>query len=715
MSETFTFQAEINQLLSLIINTFYSNKDVFLRELISNASDAIDKVRYLSLTDASILDVEDKLEIRVNFDKDAKTLTIEDTGVGMTKDDLVNNLGTIARSGTKAFMEQLQEKKDITMIGQFGVGFYAAYLVADTVQVSTKHASDDEYVWESKAGGTFTITKTETPSLTRGTRIVLHLKDDQTEFLSESKIKELVKKHNEFISYPIMLQVDREIEIDVEKTVEKTDVKAEDVEVEEKDGEIEEVDEKEEEKEEKESPVVIKEKKIVKEWETLNNQKPIWLKAHDEVTKEEYTSFYKTLTGDWDDYIAVKHFAAEGNYDFKSLLYVPKRPPAEMFDDNKKQNNIKLYVNRVFITDDSTEIIPGYLSFIKGVVDSNDLPLNISREMLQRNKIITVIKKALVKKCIECFNDLAVSDDKAAWDAFYNGYSKHIKLGVHEDEKNREKLANLLRYPTSKNTEPMTSLKDYIGRMKEGQQNIYYITGESVDVVRASPFLERLKKRGYDVLIMAEPMDEYVMQQLREFDGKKFVCVSKEGELFEETDEEKEKKVKDQEKYMGLCGQIKTILGESVLSVKVSDRITESPCVLLTDQFGWTANMERIMKAQALRESTHNHFMMNRRVMEINPDHKIMQSLLAQFETDPDSVNKDMVMLLHEAAMLSSGFSLNDPSTFVNRIHRMISMGLSLDDEEDEEEDEEDDEEDDEDDEEGEKKDEEISPMESLD
>lgn len=635
-SETFAFSADINQLLSLIINTVYTNKDVFLREVVSNASDALNKIRYQSLTDVNCLDSESKLEIKISFDKENKLLVVEDTGIGMNYDDLIANLGTIASSGTKKFIESITSK-DLQLIGQFGVGFYSVFLVADRVVVVSKKNDCDQYTWESVGNGSFTIQKDEEKVLTRGTRITLQLKEDMLEYLEENKIRDLIKKHNQFIDFPIYIQTEKMVPVETETNNESnTETK--------------------------------KEEKVI-EFEHINKNRPLWCRNAKEVSEEEYSDFYKSLTGDFDTYLDVNHFSVEGNVEFKCLLYVPKRAPYDLFDGQSKRNtDMKLYVRRVFITDQFDDLIPEYMKFMKGVIETDDVPLNLSRELLQQNKTIKLIGKNIVKKALDMF--VNISNDADKFRTFYEQYSKNIKLGVHEDSVNREKLTSLLRYETSKSDGDLISLDEYLDNMQEGQTNIYYMTGESVTSLQNSPFVQHFKQKGIEVLYMVDPLDEYITQQVKDYKDKKLVCITKENGDFS-----LEESVK--EEYKNVCDFFKSVLSEDIEKVVVSNRLADYPCLLSTSEYGWTANMQRLVKAQTFGKQDTMQFMMGKKILEINPNHEIIKKLRTKIESDIDIDNtKDLIRLLYEISLQSSGFNIENSSEFINRVLKLVNNNL---------------------------------------
>ncbi len=665
-ASTYVFQAEINQLLSLIINTFYSNNEVFLRELVSNASDACDKIRHIGLTNPEALaEGGDEFLIKITPNKETNTLTIADTGIGMTKDDLMKNLGTIAHSGTKQFMEALSSSGSSaeaasSLIGQFGMGFYAAFLVADKVQVYSRSYNDSlVHLWESTANGTFSVSEvTDFSSLKRGTYIVLHMKEDQREYLEENTLRDVLRKHSEFINYPIQLFVR------TEREVEEVD------EAEEVEGNVQDIPEKKEDE---------KKKEFTEEYVTVNDVKPIWLRK--DASKEEHAAFYKATFNDWDSQLTLNHFTAEGNINFTGLLYVPKHAPFDMFDPNKKRTNVRLYVRRVFITDDCDKLIPEWLGFVKGIVDSEDLPLNISREILQKSKIVDVIRKTIVKKSIEMIRALAEEDSQKYTD-FYEIFGKNIKWGITEDVKNQAKLAELLRFKSNRSVgDEYITLDDYTSRMKEGQNEIYYITGDNIDMLRSSVFVEVLESKGYEVLYMTDPMDEYLMQGFRNYKDKTFKCVTKDGELFGGGDDSN---VQTDEE---LFATIKKILNDDddgarrVAEVKGSKRIVKSPCVIVTDTYGWTANMERIMRAQALRANNSLGPTHARRILEVNLQHPVVDRIRTIIKEEGVTQGiKDTVYLLYDVALLNSGFNLDNPSKFADKIHSVIALNMGVED-----------------------------------
>ncbi|KAL2512853.1 Endoplasmin-like protein [Abeliophyllum distichum] len=699
-AEKFEFQAEVSRLMDIIINSLYSNKDIFLRELISNASDALDKIRFISLTDKEILGEGDnaKLEIQIKLDKEKKVISIRDSGIGMTKEDLIKNLGTIAKSGTSAFVEKMQTSGDLNLIGQFGVGFYSVYLVADYVEVISKHNDDKQHVWESKADGAFAISEdTWNEPLDRGTEIRLHLKDEAQEYLDEYKLKELVKKYSEFINFPIYLWASKEVDEEV-PAYEEESSDEEDTSDSNSDEEGEEEDAEKEEDEKKPKTKTVK--KTTYEWELLNDVKAIWLRNPKEVTEEEYTKFYRSLAKDFSDEkpLAWSHFTAEGDVEFKALLFIPPKAPHDLYESyyNSNKSNLKLYVRRVFISDEFDELLPKYLNFLMGLVDSDTLPLNVSREMLQQHSSLKTIKKKLIRKALDMIRKLADEDPdesndnvnkdveessdskekKGQYAKFWNEFGKSIKLGIIEDATNRNRLAKLLRFETTKSDGKLTSLDQYISRMKSGQKDIFYITGASKEQLEKSPFLEGLTKKNYEVILFTDPVDEYLMQYLMDYEDKKFQNVSKEGLKIGKDSKDKELKESFKELTKWWKG---ALASENIDDVKISNRLADTPCVVVTSKYSWSANMERIMQSQTLSDASKQAYMRGKRVLEINPRHPIIKQLRELVVKDPEDESvKQTAKLIYQTALMESGFILHDPKDFASRIYSSVKTSLNI-------------------------------------
>ena len=710
-AEVSEFQAEVSRLMDIIINSLYSNKDIFLRELISNGSDSLDKIRFLSLTDESVLGTGDdaNLDIRIKVDKENGVLSIRDRGVGMTKAELKENLGTIAKSGTSAFLEQMQKGGDMNLIGQFGVGFYSVYLVADFVEVRSKHNSEDkQWIWQSKADGAFAISEDEGEPLGRGVEINIYLKEEAQEYLEEDKLKELVEKYSEFINFPIYLwnseEVEEEVPLSDEELAEqasKAEEEEEDVEETDEDDEsADDEDDEVEDEDEEELPTTKKVKKTVWDWKNVNDNKAIWLRSSTEVEDDEYSKFYKALSKDDKEPLSYTHFKAEGDVEFKSILFIPEKPPQDLFDNYyNKAAALKLYVRRVFISDEFDELLPKYLSFIKGIVDSDTLPLNVSRETLQQHTSLKVIKKKLVRKALDMIRKLAEegqddddeeaadadaddsADEETRYDKFWKNYGKAIKLGIIEDASNRTRLAKLMRFYTSKSPTKLVSLEQYVERMKPGQKSIYYLAGESREALEKSPFLEKLLQKDLEVIYFTDPIDEYTMQNLTEFDDFKFSNASKDDLKFgDDTEAAKARLKKIKEEFKDFTKWWKEILpSEEVEAVKISNRLVTTPCSVVTSKYGWSANMERIMKAQALSDDGRMAYMRGRKTLEINPGHPIIKALKEKSEDDAgDEDTKRTALIMYETALLESGFMFEEPKGFAGRLFDMVRRDLGV-------------------------------------
>lgn len=735
--ESHEFQAEISHLMDIIVNSLYTHPEVFLRELISNGSDALEKIRFRALTNPEELSSREELDLRIRVDPLNHVIEITDSGVGMTRDELVANLGTVARSGTGNFLKHYEEQQDSNLIGQFGVGFYSVYLVAANVTVASKsNLSDKQYIWRSTGAGQFTVS--EDPrgdTLGRGTRITIHLNEDAWDFADVDKVKGLVSKYSEFIAFPIYLYVSKEVETEREMTPEEiADADAKkaaeaEAEADEDDDEEEDIsldeenaddaaaeDSEESEEEEADSPRMITEKKRVWEWELANEVKPIWTRNPKEVEEEEYTEFYRSFADDPLDPLFKIHFLAEGEIEFKSLLYIPAKPPATLFHpEGESDKNIKLYVRRVFITDEFKDLLPKYLHFLKGVVDSDDLPLNVGREMLQKNRNLKQIRKKLVRKAIAMFQMMAEGDeegDKEKYDTFWTQYGTNLKLGIVEDPHNRQRLSKLLMFRSSAVEAAVpdkdngglgfTTLSDYVERMKKKQEDIFFIAGDSVEKLKLSPLLGRLEDEGYEVLFLTEPIDEYTLESMEKFDGKyKFKNVAKENLKLSKEDERAEKTFKKEMRMV--ASFLKAFhAGNGIGEVKVSNRLTDFPAVLVSKEQGWTANMEKLYKAQALGDPTKAGYQVPKKVLEINPRHPMMGELKSRIETAvghttaelnedkslekdiaygdiEDPIAREIAQLLLDTATLSGGWDFEDPHRFAKSIVSVMNEKLGLD------------------------------------
>jgi len=696
--ESHKFQSDVSKMLDIIIHSLYTNRNIFLREVISNASDALDKIRFLYLTERkdprSSTGDAPTMDIRISSDKEARTLTVKDGGVGMTKDDLINHLGSLGSSGTKRFVEKISEGADVNMIGQFGVGFYSVFLVADNVKVASKNDDDPvQWVWESTADGNFFVY--EDPrgnTLGRGTELTLELKKDADEYLDPEKLKSIVKQYSEFIHFPIFVQISKDAPPVETLEEEEKDVPAE--------------GEKPEEEDEKDE--LEEEFKRNYGWELVNENKPIWTRKTSEIEKEEYNKFFKALTKEAEDPLWYSHFSAEGEVEFKSILYIPNSAPHNLYDAQSSSNNVRLYVRRVFITDEFKDLLPRYLNFIRGVVDSDDLPLNVSRELLQESRILKIIKKKLVRKALSMIKEIADEDEKLAgketeeekadveeesseeiskkgklepqYPKFWEEFGKSLRLGMIEDSTNRARLTKLLRYKSSKSDDKYISLEDYVDRMPESQKNIFYIIGESIDKIKQSPLLEQATAEGVEVLYMTDAIDEYVVGHITEFSGKKLANLAKEGvKIKEETEKDKKIAEKRKQAWEPFLQWSKKVLGDRIEKATLSPRVATSPCVLVSTQYGLTANMERIMKGQALVDNSQQSNSA-KRVFEVNPRHPLIDELRRKVkENDEDPVARDSLVLLYEVAALQSGFSLEDTNEFAKRMQKILKTGLNLD------------------------------------
>lgn len=629
--ETHGFQTEVKQLLQLMIHSLYSNKEIFLRELVSNAADAADKLRFKALENNDLYENDGQLRVRISCDKEANTVTIDDNGIGMTRDEVMEHLGTIAKSGTADFFSKLSgdQAKDSQLIGQFGVGFYSAFIVADRVSVRTRAAgvaADQAVLWESKGEGDFSVEDITKPN--RGTEITLHLREGEEEFADNWRLRSIITKYSDHISIPVEMWKD--------------------------------------EVPESEGPDGEKIDAIPGEWEGVNKATALWTRDKSDISEEEYQAFYKHISHDFENPLSWSHNKVEGRHDYTSLLYLPKKAPWDMWNRDTK-HGLKLYVQRVFIMDDAEQFMPTYLRFVKGVLDSNDLPLNVSREILQDNKITEAMRKACTKKVLQMLERMA-KNDAEKYQAFWGEFGNVLKEGPAEDFANKERVAGLLRFASTHDDTPAptVSLADYISRMKEGQEKIYYITADSFNAAKNSPHLEIFRKKGIEVLLMAERVDEWLMSHLNEFDGKSIESVTRGALDLGELDDEDEKKAQEElsKASEGLVERVKTALGEKVKEVRVTHRLTDSPSCIVTDESDMPSQMVKLMKA-AGQPVPEQKF-----ILELNPEHGLVKKLDA--ETDEGRFAQWSELLLDQATLAEQG-TLDDPAAFVNRINALLA------------------------------------------
>ena len=732
--ERFEFQAEVSRLLDIIINSLYTNRDIFLRELISNASDALDKIRLLSLTRSEVLATGKDLEVRVSVDKEANALLIRDSGVGMTREDLVNNLGTIAKSGTSSFLDAMASGSDSTtdsLIGQFGVGFYAAFLAADTVQVVSKHNDDPkQYVWESAADGKFRVFEDTpgadggNPDLGRGTLIKLFLKPEAAEYLDTRVLGNLVTRYSEFISYPIFLEEEETREVE-EDAAEEDEVDLAGLDLEDDDdlddaaGE----DGDDEGGEEAKKPAKVKRTVVERVWRLKNDAKAIWLKSPGEVQREDYYGFFRAIARDLfygkpKDPLTYTHFKAEGDVEFRSILYVPKTVPADIDRDFLSNfSRVKMYVRRVFISDTFDDLLPKWLSWVVGVVDSDTLPLNVSRESLQQHASLKTIKKKLIRKVLDMIKRFAekgvertdeerealdakkaaMKDDEVAafekeqqaeiargYAGFYKSFGRFLKMGIIEDQTNRIRLCKLIRFKTSHpdfssaSDDNYTSFTDYVDRMPEGQKKIYYLIGSSFDEVAGSSFAEKLVSKGYEVIYFYEAVDEYFMQHITEFEDVKTQNAAREDLALEETKDEKKRQKQLRTHYRPMTKWWKGLLPSDVDTVRMSNRLTSSPCVVLSSKYGYTANMEKVARAQAIGDPDKHMAFAGSKVLELNPLHPSIKRLHALFEAE-DPKAATLATVMYETSLIESGYAPKDVRSFAGGVFGVLNQLMEVD------------------------------------